>query len=79
MQDYSKALRKHRKRRGVSRVELGKKLGFAGADAIFRRELRPKDKRHVAMTPKKYTDAIAAVEAIVEEQGGEPDPAEALE
>lgn len=76
---YSQQLKEYRKRLGVRQEDLALRLGFAGGPAIWRRELPADHKDHVGMTPREYAAAIEAIEAIVEERGGRPDPAKALE
>ena len=79
LSDYSYDLKSYRKRLGVRQEELALRLGFAGAPAIWRREVPVEHKDHVAMTAREYAAAITAIEEIVEERGGRPDPAKALE
>jgi len=75
---YADELRAYRRRLGVRQEELARRLGGGTASFIWRRELPPDHPDHVTMTPREYAAAIEAIEAIVEERGGRPDPARAL-
>ena len=76
---YAEDLKEYRSRSGVRQGELARKLGAGTASFVWRRELPAGHRNHVAMTRREYADTIAAIEAIVEERGGPPDPAESLQ
>ena len=74
MINYGKHLRKYREANKVSQTMLARRMGKRNASYISRRESGA-----IKMSRREYADAVAVIEAIVENRNRATDPTTVLE